>query len=237
MTRSREQDIRRETAASTICTNQALCALAATIYLAAIGPFGCVTTPRCRRPARAETALAVAGAPRLFPGAYLNEFAVHVPDLAAGPSPAPRSRIVGGIVLADVEPGRCIAGGRAPGLRRVELTTSRRDRGVRRCAHGRPRGIRRAGAGEARGDRARDTRGRGGCRPAGRGAGRDGGAPGRRPPPADPLRAVAARPRRRQGPAPARDRALDRIRPSDRGATRHPRCPRSTSPRSPATTR
>jgi len=79
--RAREQDIRREKASSNICTNQALCALAAAIYLAAIGPHGLrdVAALGAARASDLERALSAAGAPRLHPGPYLNEFAVRIP--------------------------------------------------------------------------------------------------------------------------------------------------------------
>ena len=80
--RAREQDIRRERAASNICTNQALCALAATVYIATLGPHGLrdVAAGGAARARELEGALADAGARRLHGGAYLNEFAVAVPD-------------------------------------------------------------------------------------------------------------------------------------------------------------
>jgi glycine dehydrogenase subunit 1 len=105
--RAREQDIRREKAASNICTNQALCALAASIYLAAIGPHGLrdAAAMGAARAAELEAALAAAGAPRLHSAPYLNEFAVRVPDAAEIHRRLLHRGVLAGLVLADVEPG------------------------------------------------------------------------------------------------------------------------------------
>jgi glycine dehydrogenase subunit 1 len=105
--RAREQDIRREKAASNICTNQALCALAAAVYVAALGPGGLrdVAATGASRAAELAAALEEAGAPRLHPGAYLNEFAVRVPDAVAVHRRLLRRGILAGIPLAELEPG------------------------------------------------------------------------------------------------------------------------------------
>jgi glycine dehydrogenase subunit 1 len=104
--RAREQDIRRERAASNICTNQALLALAASIYLATIGPHGLrdVAAGGAARAAELEAALADVGAPRLHPGPYLNEFAVRVPDAVATHRRLLARGVLAGIPLAELEP-------------------------------------------------------------------------------------------------------------------------------------
>jgi glycine dehydrogenase subunit 1 len=104
--RAREQDIRRERAASNICTNQALLALAASVYLACLGPHGLrdVAALGAARAAELEAALRGAGAGRLHPGPYLNEFVVRVPDAAAVHRRLLERGVLAGLALAAVEP-------------------------------------------------------------------------------------------------------------------------------------
>jgi glycine dehydrogenase subunit 1 len=104
--RAREQDIRREKAASNICTNQALLALAASIYLATLGPHGLrdVATLGAARASELQQALAAAGAPRLHEAAYLNELVVRVPGARRVHARLLDRGVLAGIPTADLLP-------------------------------------------------------------------------------------------------------------------------------------